>query len=510
MPRTTLLVVAGAVLIIVGYFVYVRTVSPPSYQLARVIRGSVVQEALASGNVVSPTSSNMHFKGSGTLAALTVHVGQTVEAGQVLAKQNETALAAQLAQAQAARDAQNAQLVSLQEGMRPEAIAVTEAQVAGDREALVQSKQGVVNAVQNAYVQSDDAIHNKVDQFFDNPRSATPSLVFSVSDSSLESSAEGGRPSVEQLLATWLQTLPMLHTADDPLPMAAEAQTYLTTILSYLTEVNAALNAAIPSTSASQTSVNGWIANTATARANVSAASTALTTAIAAEHSASATLSKDERNLVLQQSGPTESAVAAQKAEVEQAAATVANVAAQLHDLELVAPFGGVVTDTNGTVGEIVGPDTVVVSLIPHDVLQVQVNVSEDTVIDVKVGQPVRIELDAYPVGTTFDGVVSEIDPAATYIGGAVYYKTTVLFNAPVEGLRSGMTANVWIQTGSASSTLSVPASALRDDDKGTYVDVYEKGSLVRVGVSVGLKGADGSVEIRSGLSEGQQVVLGP
>lgn len=90
-----------------------------------------------------------------------------------------------------------------------------------------------------------------------------------------------------------------------------------------------------------------------------------------------------------------------------------------------------------------------------------------------------------------------------------MYYKTTVVFNQPDIRIKSGMTANVRIETGNASSTLVVPASAIQTNGTSTLVELLQNGRKVSQSVTTGLKSQDGMTEVISGLSEGDQVVIG-
>ena len=165
------LIVAGLAVVGVGvsFFVGARN---ETFKTAPVTRGPITQEVLANGSVESPTTASLHFKGSGQLTALNVAAGDTVQAGTVLARQDTGILEAQLQQAIAAQAAQEAQLAVVEEGTRPEEIAVTQAQLENDKQALVRAQAGVVNAIQSAYTASDDAVHNKLVALYNNPRSS--------------------------------------------------------------------------------------------------------------------------------------------------------------------------------------------------------------------------------------------------------------------------------------------------------------------------------------------------
>lgn len=501
-------VLVGAIVLIaalLGSYYFLNSRGSPHTTVA-VTRAAIVQEASASGNVKAPTTIDLQFQSSGRIVYLGADTGDRVSAGEVLARQDTAVLEAQLQQAQASVAAEQAQLDSLKAGTRPEQIAVTLAQVASDHAALNQANQALFNAIQTAFVQSDDAIHNKADQFFVNPRTSNPLLVFSTNDSQIVSLLQSERLAIEPKLLLWQSSLSTLGFGSDLSEAVLSAQNNLTFINKFLLDANTALNNAVATAQASQTTINGWITNIALARTNITSAISGLTTAVTAHEAAAAQLEKDTRSLMLEQAGSTESTLAAQEAQVARARANVAGIEAQILQTQLISPVNGTVTAVTGNIGETVQPGTVVVAIIPAEKLQIDVNLSEDNVGAVVSGQPVSISLDAFP-GATWHGVVAKIDPAQTVIGGAVYYKTTVLFGQPDERVKAGMTANVLIQTGMASSTLVVPASAVHTNSEGQYVTTYDRDIVTNQPVTLGLKSRDGMIEIRSGLSEGQMVV---
>lgn len=501
-------VVALAIAAAAAAAFYFSGAGKAQYATAVVERRDITQEASASGNVEAPTTVDLQFQASGRLVSLRVQTGDAVSAGDVLARQDSSVLSAQLQQAQAAVAAQEAQMQLLQQGTRPEQVAVTQAQVASDQSALAQANQGVVNAIQAAYTQSDDAVHNKVDQFFGNPQSASPQLSFTSSDSQMANTVVSDRVSIEPLLSNWHKDIGPLAASGDLASAIANTQANLASVTHLLSDANSALNNAAPLQGGTQATISGWIASVATARANINSAVSALSAAVAAQQSASSALAKDQKNLALEQAGSTPQAIATQEALVAQAQANAAAIAAQLSQLRLVSPVDGTVTAVNGSVGETLSPNSVLISILPAAKLQVGVNLSEDNVAKVAVGQQVSISLDAFP-GSIWQGAVTKIDPAQTVIGGAVYYKTTVVFAQQDSRIKSGMTANVLIQTGAASSTLVVPASAVQASGAGAHVQLYQDGSVSDRPVALGLKGQDGMIEITSGLSEGEVVVTG-
>src|SRR4029077_13219960 len=134
---------------------------------------------------------------------------------------------------------------------------------------------------------------------------------------------------------------------------------------------------------------------------------------------------------------------------------------------------------------------------------------SEGDVPNLKVSQPAQITIKA--VGTTpIDGTVSSIaESSASSSGGVVSYDVTVAIATPPPTLRVGMSAQVSVTIASSANVIAVPTAAVLGSG-GTYaVQVVDAAGQVQdVTVDVGLV-TSSYIEITSGLSVGQQVVIG-
>jgi multidrug efflux pump subunit AcrA (membrane-fusion protein) len=132
----------------------------------------------------------------------------------------------------------------------------------------------------------------------------------------------------------------------------------------------------------------------------------------------------------------------------------------------------------------------------------------------VKVGQPATVT----PPGLgQLTGTVTQISmlPAASGTSGStgassstVTYDVTVTLPSTPQTLASGTYAMTTITTASAKDVLTVPVSAVPGVTSGTArVAVLKDGVATETTVTVGAVGG-GLAEIRSGLTEGQQVVI--
>jgi HlyD family secretion protein len=111
--------------------------------------------------------------------------------------------------------------------------------------------------------------------------------------------------------------------------------------------------------------------------------------------------------------------------------------------------------------------------------MQVQANVDEADIGQVKKGQPVTFTVDAYP-SETFTGDVRQVRLQPVVTSNVVTY--TVIVNAPNpdKKLMPGMTANITVVVQKIDSVLIVPGKALRFNPDAAYLAEYLKNNPVR------------------------------
>lgn len=474
--RSLLVILA---IILVGGYLYANRGSNLGPTLT-VTPGDFPEQVNISGTVTAAQNVALGFAANGRIAGVYVQVGQHVEAGTVLAETENGDLAATVAQKQAA-------LASLLAGTRPEQIAVTESSVASAAAALV-------NAVQNAYTTADDAVHNRADSFFTNPRT-TPKLSFTVPNAALENMVEQDRTKAEASLIS-LRTLVSSLESDSAASTAAQAQPYLSQIVTFLADANQALNQAVPDQATSAATLASYSTTLATARANMNTVTTALTAAVS-------TLTDAQKTLALQKAGPTE-------ADIQAAQADLQNARAMLAKTRVIAPFSGTVTQMDAKAGEIVSPSTSEIAMQSDGVFQIETYVPEVSIANVAKGDAATTTLDAYSPGVAFPSVVIAVDPAETVKDGVPTYKTTLAFRQADPRIRSGMTANVTIETGVLHDAIVIPAGAIGLKQAASYVSVVHGKAIESRTVTVGASPSLGQIEILSGLSSGDVILLSP
>ena len=226
--------------------------------------------------------------------------------------------------------------------------------------------------------------------------------------------------------------------------------------------------------------------------------------------------------------------------QVEQARAALKQARDDLSKTTIYAPMSGTISDLNKEQGEIaIGsqfqPDVILV-ISDLSEMEAQVNIDENDIVSVAVGQEAEIEVDALP-DQTLRGVVSEIASSANVAGAGssdqkTEFEIKIAVTDPPATLRPGMTAAADISTKTNESALSVPiqsvavrtidqlaaegkahedTTARYEADKDGFVEVVfvvENGKVVAKQVKTGIQ-SDELIEILDGLEENVEVVTG-
>jgi RND family efflux transporter MFP subunit len=185
------------------------------------------------------------------------------------------------------------------------------------------------------------------------------------------------------------------------------------------------------------------------------------------------------------------------------------------------APFTGTVLRKDAEVGEVVAPSVgggltrgAVVTMADLSTLEVEVDVNEAYISRIANGRPARITLDAYP-DTTFRGEVRQVVPTADRQRATVQVKVSILDRdpriLPEMGAKVDFLEPEQPRAAGASpvrTSIRVPSTALRTDGGASYVWLVREGRLTKRPVTPGPV-SGGFLEIRSGLSGGEQLLVG-
>ncbi|MEK7068761.1 MAG: efflux RND transporter periplasmic adaptor subunit [Patescibacteria group bacterium] len=469
--------------------------------------GAFIQQVSVSGKVVAAQDVDLGFSNSGRVAAVYAKVGDKVQAGAALAELENDDLRAGILQKQAALARERASLSVMKEGTRLEELDVALSEVESQKVALAQARNSLVEAVQNSFTASDDAIRNIFDQFVDNPRT-DPQLELVVSDLQLENIVEKARLSIESKLVAWQMNAEGL-AADNALPGAvSEARDNLTQISMLLTNANIALNKTVPTGAITPAILDGYKADIASARSKLNDVISSLTNAITAEQNAIAKLETLKKSLTLKEAGTRASDIAAQEADVKAAEADFMNARAQLGKTIIHAPFSGIVTKMDIKAGAIASTNASEVTMVSIGVFQIESFVPEVNIALIEIGDAAEVTLDAYGSDIIFSATVMLIDPAETVRDGVATYRSILQFSKADMRIKSGMTANAVIVTQKRMGVIAVPQGIVALQDGRSVVQMKEGDKIVERVVTTGAISSLGEIEILSGLSDGDIVIV--
>lgn len=495
--------------IVVGSGLYIKFSREPAPKFVSVTRGDIAEEVIVTGNTKPVQAIDLAFERTGKVIRVNADVGVQVTAGAALVELESSELLGQLQGAQANVSSVQAKLDALKRGTRPEDIQITRTQLSKAEQDLVNDYNSVLSTLNDAYAKSDDAVRNQLSALYTSADTIAPQLAFLITDSQIQIDAQSQRVYAGAELNTWKSELNALNgspyaTQSTVLDRALKnAKLHLAVFLIFL---NKTMDAVVSAASLNSTTVTAYKTSVTTARNEVNASITNVNTIVQAVASQQVVVKQNEDQLASQLAGSTAEDIRAQEAQVAQAMASVAVIQAQLNQTIIHSPISGVVTRQDAKVGEIATTNKTLVSVISSDNLEIDANVPEVDIGKVAVGDAVRITFDAFP-GEKFFGKVARVDPAETIVDGVVNFKITVAQDKADPRMKSGLTANLAIETVKKSGVLILPQVAIVQNDRGTFVRKYENGKTKDYQIKIGVRDQNGNVEIVGGANEGDEVV---
>lgn len=475
-----------------------------------------VQQVALTGKVIAAKNVDMGFETSSRVEKVHVKVGDRVKQGQVLASLSNGDFVA-------AVQKNTAMLEDLTAQARDVDRKLAEDNVSGAEADLRISEQALLDEIRDMYAKADDAIRFNIDPAFRDPRSQNPEFTYLIDqNTALRESLKYDRVNIGSLLT---------HVNDAfSIERIQTYRTEISTIQKFINDVNTAISIVSEKANSSNdtnytTQVNAHKTSIALARTTFANALSSLNQAEAAYKNDvnAVTRAKNELRVVL--AGATSGEVAVQKANIQSAQA-------QLTKTLIRAPFDGIITTVDIKEGEISSPNKPVISMLNDGEYQIETFVSENDIAKLKVNQPAKITLDAYGRNMFFDAVVISVDPAETVKDGVSTYRTKIQFVGKDERVKSGMTANITIETDRRMNILQIPQAAVvldagvkkvrvLQDTKcaevstttapvlsAGCVDVFDdEKATVLVPIQTGEINSSGDIEILSGVTSGQSII---
>lgn len=172
------------------------------------------------------------------------------------------------------------------------------------------------------------------------------------------------------------------------------------------------------------------------------------------------------------------------------------------------APRDGLIVEVGVNVNDELTNDRTMVSYVCSDGLTISVDVTEEDIVSLSIGQPVDIVFTAYP-DVNYEGKIISIETTATSSStNTVSYSVVVSLEGDLTKMYGGMTAKVSFEIDKSEDTLFITRKALVESNGSYYV--YVKNGIQEYElkkVTIGLKNTS-EVEIISGLNEGDTIYI--
>lgn len=194
--------------------------------------------------------------------------------------------------------------------------------------------------------------------------------------------------------------------------------------------------------------------------------------------------------------------------EYEEAQELLAALEAFVGDNGIVYADGsGMVTDIYYEEGDDLVRTGSLLSYVKEDAYTVSIDVSEEDIADISIGDSVRIEFSSYP-DESYEGTVSAVTTTKTSDHATtVSYPVEVKIEGDTSKLYGGMTASVTFVTDSVSDVLYVSRKAIVEQDGKTWVYTGDGEEKELQEVTTGFENST-VVEITQGLSEGDIIYI--
>jgi len=193
-----------------------------------------------------------------------------------------------------------------------------------------------------------------------------------------------------------------------------------------------------------------------------------------------------------------QAAVGTAEAQVHQAAKGVADTA-------VLSPISGSISERNADVGEYISPsvpNSKIATIMRTSTLRVKIDIPEQTIGKVGVGQGVSLQTSAYP-DRKFAGTIARISP------GLSTQSRTLTVEAEVQNteglLKPGQFATVRITQTQPENAVMVPVSAVRAIADTNVVYIVKDGAVREQIVQLGLLEND-LIQVKTGVVEGDTV----
>lgn len=197
--------------------------------------------------------------------------------------------------------------------------------------------------------------------------------------------------------------------------------------------------------------------------------------------------------------------VALAASDVAQAKAALNQANLNLHDAYVRAPISGVIQTRTVQTGQYVQTGTVLATLVRRDPLLLRFKVPEREAAQIRIGMKAQFRV--RDSDRQYDARIAHVAAAADDVTRLVAVSAEVNDTRDA-ALRPGSFAEITIPVSSERKAPVIPQTAIRPSDRGFLAYVVENDKAVERILSLGMRTADGQVEVLSGLTPGETLVI--
>ncbi len=487
-----------------AYFKYMKSPAE-NFLVFPAVRGDIKESVKARGEVAALKNYSLGFSVSGAMEKIFIAKGANVKEGDRLASLNTREREFEVKRLEGALEGSSVNLAKLIAGFTKEDVEVVRTKVKNAENALLNAKRNLFDAIVDSYTVSDNAIRNSADAMIDNPRTASPSLSFAVSDTQVKAQAESERSLLEKVLGEWEESIDILDVSSDLASASDLASSNLDKVRKFLNLLSAVLGKSQTSSSVSATTLDGWKADVAGERVNINAEISVLSASLEKSQTALSALRLAKEELSVKLAGTRQEDIEEARAGVKEALNALEVAKDRLRQSSIFAPVAGKVANILKEEGETVSSGEAVISLSSSR-SKIETDVSELDIPKVEAGKSVEISLDAFP-GRKLAGKVASIDPEEIEKDGDKYYRVNISFSDDDLPVRAGMSADLWILGEERAGAILAPRFAVYKKGSLFYVKVRENGEIIEREIKTGISDGE-NMEIIEGVREGEEIIV--
>ncbi|MCF7864969.1 MAG: HlyD family efflux transporter periplasmic adaptor subunit [Candidatus Pacebacteria bacterium] len=460
-----------------GYYSYhalFGTSSETRYVLSRSTIGELTTTIVGTGQVSASNQIDLKAKASGNITRINAQVGQEMKAGQLIAQIDNRDVSISLESARLSlqkltQPADANTLTQAQNSLQDAQQSKVKAEVA-----LAKAYEDGLTAVSSSFVDLPSIILGTNDIFY-----AKDGFLNDTSVSTLSSTAQTYRNSAGTLFDVAQNDYKDLQSEYRLTARSNSTNTTETLLLktysltSKLSESlkNSSLavefirNSANSQISSQATTalnnINSWISKNNSNLSNLLSAKTAI-------ENAKNDISAADRNIKERNESLAQTIKGADPLDIRSQQLNIAQKELDYDKYNIRAPFDGILAKLNVKIGDNVS-DSVGVFITKQKVAEITLN--EVDVANIKVGQPVLLTFDAVD-DVTATGTVANIDLVGTVSQGVVSYTTQIAFDTTDERIKPGMSVSATIITKNKPNVLLIPTAAVKSKNGTKYVEV--------------------------------------